>query len=165
MLLVTRGIDAKSEEQVFQLFKKHFVETDLVSKDYEDVVTLGKMKLLGELSKRKDEILQLAQDMESLYKGMDDSLRFKSERKEADDAGDSKAADFVEKDFRGVACPMNFVKTKLVLEPMTSGEKLKILLDDGEPINNVPNSVKLEGHKILEQTQVGPHWEVLIQRK
>ena len=45
---------------------------------------------------------------------------------------------------------------------MSVGQTLKILLDDGEPIENVPNSVQLEGHKILEKEHVGPHWEVLI---
>ena len=44
---------------------------------------------------------------------------------------------------------MNFVKTKLVLETMSTGDRLNILLDDGAPIQNVPNSVELEGHKVL----------------
>ena len=60
---------------------------------------------------------------------------------------------------------MNFVKTKLVLDTLKSGDKLRIFLDDGEPIENVPNSVKLEGHAILEQTQVASYWSVLIQKK
>ena len=59
---------------------------------------------------------------------------------------------------------MNFVKTKLVLATMQSSEHLKILLDDGEPIQNVPNSVQLEGHKVLSKTKVESYWEVLIQK-
>ena len=58
-----------------------------------------------------------------------------------------------------------FCKTKLVLETMQSGELLEILLDDGAPIQNVPNSVKLEGHKVLEQERKDDgHWRVLIQK-
>ena len=49
---------------------------------------------------------------------------------------------------------MNFVKTKLVLETLSIGDRLTVLLDDGAPIQNVPNSVQLEGHKILSKTQV-----------
>ena len=41
---------------------------------------------------------------------------------------------------------------------------LQILIDDGEPIQNVPNSVELEGHKILDKTQKGTYWEVLIKK-
>jgi tRNA 2-thiouridine synthesizing protein A len=53
-------------------------------------------------------------------------------------------------DLRGVLCPINFVKTKLKLEELESGQKLEVLLDEGEPITNVPRSVKQEGHQILK---------------
>ncbi|MFQ5442691.1 MAG: sulfurtransferase TusA family protein [Thermodesulfobacteriota bacterium] len=52
-------------------------------------------------------------------------------------------------DLRGVMCPTNFVKTKLKLEAMDDGEVLEVILDSGEPIQNVPKSVKEEGHKIV----------------
>jgi sulfite reductase (ferredoxin) len=70
----------------------------------------------------------------------------------------------IERDYRGVACPMNFVKVKLDLSKMKSGEHLKILLDDGQPIENVPRSVAQEGHKILSQVQDGKAWSVLIEK-
>ncbi|KXK30659.1 MAG: hypothetical protein UZ01_01328 [Candidatus Brocadia sinica] len=35
-------------------------------------------------------------------------------------------------DLRGVLCPINFVKTKLKLEMMDSGQILEVILDDGE---------------------------------
>src|SRR5574340_715496 len=49
-------------------------------------------------------------------------------------------------DLRGVACPLNYVKTKLKLEMMDAGEKLEVWLDAGEPIKNVPMSLKNDGH-------------------
>jgi tRNA 2-thiouridine synthesizing protein A len=51
-------------------------------------------------------------------------------------------------DLCGVACPMNFVKTKLQLEMMEVSEVLEVILDDGEPMRSVPRSLKEEGHKI-----------------
>ncbi|MBN4054283.1 sulfurtransferase TusA family protein [Nitrospira defluvii] len=62
-------------------------------------------------------------------------------------------------DLSGVMCPMNFVKTKLQLEDMAPGQILEVILDDGEPVKNVPRSVKAEGHKILEleETSDGHH--------
>ena len=71
----------------------------------------------------------------------------------------------VKKDFRGVMCPMNFVKTKIALTPMQSGQILEILLDDGAPIENVPGSVKNEGHTILSTEKVENYWKVLIKKK
>jgi len=53
-------------------------------------------------------------------------------------------------DLRGVMCPMNFVKAKLKLEAIETGEVLEIVLDSGEPIQNVPKSIKDEGHQIID---------------
>ncbi|UCG13249.1 MAG: sulfurtransferase TusA family protein [Deltaproteobacteria bacterium] len=47
---------------------------------------------------------------------------------------------------------------------MKSGETLEILLDDGDPIRNVPESVQGEGHRVLDQERFGDHWRVLIEK-
>jgi TusA-related sulfurtransferase len=52
-------------------------------------------------------------------------------------------------DLRGVLCPMNWVRTKLALEELPEGDTLDVILDDGEPMRNVPRSAKGEGHRIL----------------
>jgi FdhD protein len=52
-------------------------------------------------------------------------------------------------DLRGVSCPTNFIKAKLALKMVDSGEIVEFLLDDGEPVKNVPQSLKAEGHKLL----------------
>jgi TusA-related sulfurtransferase len=56
-------------------------------------------------------------------------------------------------DLRGVSCPTNFVKAKLALEELDDGTITQILLDDGEPVKNVPRSLKADGHKLLGLTQ------------
>jgi len=53
-------------------------------------------------------------------------------------------------DLKGVLCPINFVKTKIRLEEMEDGQILEIFLDGGEPMQNVPRSIKEEGHKIIK---------------
>ena len=98
----------------------------------------------------------------SLYQSMDDSFHFKSEG--AAPRVPVEPMEVVFKDLRGVACPMNFVKAKIVLDTMTAGQRLAVLLDDGAPINNVPRSIQSEGHKVLEQTMKGNHWYVLIEK-
>ena len=59
-------------------------------------------------------------------------------------------------DLRGVACPMNFVKTRLKLDKMATGERLEVLLDSGEPIESVSSSVLSEGHLIESSTLISP---------
>ena len=89
-----------------------------------------------------------------------------SENEQKSSAGEPEAiSPDVKKDFRGVMCPMNFVKTKIALTPMKSGQILEILLDDGAPIENVPGSVKNEGHTILSTEKVENYWKVLIKKK
>jgi tRNA 2-thiouridine synthesizing protein A len=60
-------------------------------------------------------------------------------------------------DLRGVSCPTNFVKAKLALEDIENGTVVQMLLDDGEPVKNVPRSLKADGHKLigLKQTDEG----------
>ena len=68
-------------------------------------------------------------------------------------------------DLRGVICPYNFVKTKLKLETMEPGQVLSVLLDEGDPIRNVPRSVENEGHTVLAQERVEKVYRVLIRRE
>jgi tRNA 2-thiouridine synthesizing protein A len=71
----------------------------------------------------------------------------------------------IELDLRGVICPYNFVKTKLKLETMDQGQILAVLLDDGDPIKNVPRSVENERHTVLAQDRVGSAYRVRIRRE
>ncbi|MDH4360580.1 MAG: sulfurtransferase TusA family protein [Nitrospirota bacterium] len=70
-----------------------------------------------------------------------------------------------ELDLRGVICPYNFVKTKLKLETLEIGDQLSVLLDEGEPIRNVPQSITNEGHQILKQERIGQYYQVVIQKE
>lgn len=68
-------------------------------------------------------------------------------------------------DLRGVSCPTNFVKAKLALEDLAEGETSMILLDDGEPVKNVPRSLKADGHRLLglAQTEAG-HYILTLEK-
>jgi tRNA 2-thiouridine synthesizing protein A len=69
-----------------------------------------------------------------------------------------------ELDLRGVICPYNFVKTKLKLETMEQGQILSVILDAGDPIRNVPQSVSNEGHTVLSQEPINQSYRVIIRR-
>lgn len=53
-------------------------------------------------------------------------------------------------DITDVNCPVTFVKTKVALEELDEGQILQVHLNDGEPVQNVPRSLKDEGHKVLK---------------
>ena len=68
-------------------------------------------------------------------------------------------------DLRNVACPLNFVKAKLKLEQMQAGQILEIIVDDGEPMANLPRAVKEEGHKIISvENMFGNSFKLLIEK-
>ncbi len=56
-------------------------------------------------------------------------------------------------DITDVVCPVTFVKAKVALDELDEGDILSIRLNDGEPVNNVPRSLKEEGHKVLKLSQ------------
>ena len=53
-------------------------------------------------------------------------------------------------DITDVVCPVTFVKAKVALEGLDEGQVLSIRMNDGEPVQNVPRSIKEEGHQILK---------------
>lgn len=68
-------------------------------------------------------------------------------------------------DLRGVACPMNFVKTRLFLDKIATGDVVDVLLDDGEPIESVSSSVDSEGHAIERRIKCDEGHHLLSIRK
>ena len=194
MLLVTRGLDPRTDEDVYNGFEKEFIAAGIIPQKFK--VLTDKARNSASLIEQKPLIDELADLLNDLYQNMDDSLQFKlpAEKTQVEQVAEEKNAEEkapaeqvseekapaekasaaeetetivpdVKKDFRGVMCPMNFVKTKIALTPMQSGQILEILLDDGAPIENVPGSVKNEGHTILSTEKVENYWKVLIKKK
>lgn len=53
-------------------------------------------------------------------------------------------------DITDKVCPLTFVKAKVAIDELDDGEILAIRMNDGEPVQNVPRSLKEEGHQILK---------------
>ena len=166
MLLITRGAEPKNTTEVFNEFLSKFIDAKLISNVYRESVEIARDDQQYDLSEKKETILDLSRAVIDLYEGMDDSLQFKN-LENADKSNSTEIPKQItarKKDFRGVACPMNFVKTKIELATLKSGDLLEILLDEGEPIENVPGSIKGEGHKVLDQKKVDDYWLVTIKK-
>lgn len=199
VLLVSRAVEPKSEQEAYNYFREHFINGGLVDRSVDGLLKVAESGTYDALVGQKDQVFKLAARMQLLYDVMDPSFNFKlpegeqqpsasadhvtwttpatataatvataaaaatvkSAAKEAA-AGNAPAA---VKDFRGVGCPMNFVKTKIELAKLKPHDILEIYLDDGAPIENVPGSVREEGHKVLAQKKVGDHWSVLIEKR
>ena len=53
-------------------------------------------------------------------------------------------------DITDVVCPTTFVKAKVAIDELEDGEVIAIRMNDGELVQNVPRSIKEEGHQILK---------------
>lgn len=67
-------------------------------------------------------------------------------------------------DLRGTPCPLNFVRTKLKLEQMAPGSLLEVWLDSGEPIEQVPDSLRMDGYGIEAINDCGGYFAVRVRR-
>jgi len=173
MLLVTRGVEPKNEIETYEVFLRHFIDTGIVEESFRGLIQDALSRDYQAILKKEDEVYHLAQKVEYLYENMDNGFNFKMTeapitlKEDAVSFKESQGRDtpVLLKDLRGITCPLNFVKTKVELSKLNSGEVLEIWLDDGDPIENVPGSVRAEGHEVISQKKIEAYWSVLIRKK
>jgi len=180
-LLVTEGLEPSTDSETFIEFDSRIAQKGVVPAMYREL-----NKKVGDLGP-KDTSGESAREKMAFAKGFVDACRVATDQMGKDlklpSTGETKAQAIpvasVAKpvvpaptgapvyDLRGVACPLNYVKTKLKLEMMDAGEKLEVWLDAGEPIKNVPMSLKNDGHLVLLQEALEPeaaHYRVLVEK-
>lgn len=60
---------------------------------------------------------------------------------------------------------MTFVRTKLKLAQMVSGDVLEVFLQDGEPLENIPLSAREQGYEVISVEHVqGSVHKVVIKK-
>lgn len=55
-------------------------------------------------------------------------------------------------DITDVVCPVTYVKVKVELEDMEPGQVLSVRLNSGDALQNVPRSLKNDGHHVFDVT-------------
>jgi tRNA 2-thiouridine synthesizing protein A len=68
-------------------------------------------------------------------------------------------------DITAETCPMTFVRTRLALDRMASGETLLVRLRGEEPRRNIPRTALEQGHAILLETAAPDGSVMLLLRK
>ncbi|MDH4096700.1 MAG: sulfurtransferase TusA family protein [Nitrospira sp.] len=182
-LLVTEGLEPSTDSETFIEFDSRIAQKGTVSPIYRNL-----NKTVGDLGPKETTEISAREKM-AFAKGFVDACRAATEQMGKDlklaavqevQAPPPPAPAPVEVataapvqtgapvyDLRGVACPLNYVKTKLKLEMMDAGEQLEVWLDAGEPIKNVPMSLKNDGHKVLLQEALeldATHYRVLVEK-
>ena len=167
-LLVTRGAQPRDDLDALKLFQEHFVAQGLVEPALAPIVENAIQVAAASDPEtafvvRSDVVAVFIDAVKTLYQNMDSSLRFAPPPEPPPAAAPSEDAEAVTEDYRGVSCPLNYVKAKLALEKMKPGEELTLILGD-EGLANVPASAAADGHEILSITR-GPEGNRLVIRK
>lgn len=169
-LLIVKGVDAKDAETAISAFKDKFISAGIASKKFEDIDKIYK-EIDNQSPQERQQTLLFLKDffnhIKSLYKSMDSSFNFplleEKEEKENKEPVKEKEHNFL--DLKGTPCPINYVKAKLVLENLKTSDILEIILDEGEPIANVPKSLEADGHKILKIEKINRHYKIVVEKK
>ncbi len=181
-LLVTEGIDPNTDADTLAEFDQ-FADrqnglipqtyrglartvSDLGTKDNSSAFTNQKMAFAKGFVEHCRKLTEAVG--EDLKLGLAEESPDATELAQAESAAQSEPAqDVTVLDLRGVMCPLNYVKTKLKLEMMDEGERLEVWLDAGEPIKNVPMSLRNDGHKVLGEDPLEAdeqHFKVLVEK-
>ena len=177
-LLVTEGVDPATDADTFQEFDLRLASKGIVPAMYKNlgaqVGDLGSKDATAETAAEKMAFAkQFLAVCRAATEQMGKDLKLAQVKEEAVPPATpalvpaAPVATAPVYDLRGVACPMNYVKTKLKLEMMDNGEQLEVWLDAGEPIRNVPMSLRNDGHKILEEGPLEPeatHFKILVEK-
>lgn len=68
-------------------------------------------------------------------------------------------------DLRGVVCPRNAARSRLVLAGLPEGFRIDILLDEGSPIENVPQALVADGHFVENRHKKGNFWVLTVVKR
>lgn len=171
-LLITQGQEARGDEEALRLFEEFFLERRLVNASFRNLITEARQCVTAAQSDEvftadRRTVSAFVKAIHALYASMDDSLRFPahggSTEEDKETGMVSQAVADRVADLRGVVCPLNYVKVKLILAGMGSGQVLSVHLDE-EGARNVPASAESDGHKVLSEQKEGDHWSVLIRK-
>ncbi len=167
-LLVTFGLEPKKDREIFRAFGRHLIEPGWVKATTAQLLDDAidwRMADRDSLEDLLPQARELAERVEALFLSLDAGFNFKIQPIEQKDSSAETVKQTHLADLRGVACPLNFVKAKLEIEKIEVGEVLDVLLDEGEPVRNVPASFDDQGHEVIEIKETGDHFRVRVRRK
>ena len=153
--MAVRGIDTDKDRVILAEFKTEFIDKNLSDKHYSELLDAALDYKLGDIDSLlsyQDQIDALIERVDFLFNSLNAKLEFELEEVTSDNNNEDKnILGNKVADLRGVKCPMNFVKAKVAIAPLNSGDIIDIYLDEGAPIANVPQSLASEGHEILSK--------------
>ncbi|RUM50533.1 MAG: hypothetical protein DSY47_01410, partial [Hydrogenothermus sp.] len=153
-LLIPFGIKAEGKDAI-EKFIEHIIGRKLIDERYVRLLT-GE---IGEVDMFFQESKNLYNDAKRLYF----KLRRETEEKTKEKEEEKARKEFL--DLRGVECPFNYVQAKMKIKEMEVGSILVITLDDEESIRSVPQSLRDDGHEIIDIQEEDGIYTVIVRKR
>ena len=174
-LLVTEGMDFNDNWECLKKFQSLVIDMEIVSAKFAKLIDSFEVTPESKDDKIAEwwlsEARQLLEECKAVQEKMkaDKSLRIRvggedPKEKAVASSKPSNGGSVQSINLLGVKCPFNYVKTKIKLETMASGNILEVLLDAGEPSENVPRSIKNDGHKVVSLTEENGHYKLTVEK-
>jgi sulfite reductase (ferredoxin) len=168
-LLVVMGVDPKDDSQTIDAFIEKFVTARIAPPAFDDLKQV--YESVRDQTSEKERAYTYAEKLyeavKEIYSLMDSSFHFPVRFKDSptgEEAPSDKTAVEVY-DLRGTACPLNYVKAKLKLESLQTGDLLELYLDQGEALENVPKSLHNDGQEIVATEKAEGFYKVTVRKK
>jgi len=65
-------------------------------------------------------------------------------------------------DLRGVRCPLSWAKAKVLLETLSSGDEVTLILDDPKGVRDIPRAAEAEGYAVADPEPIGSAWQLTV---
>ena len=167
-LLITRGLEPRKDREIFTAFTEHLIQPGWVARETKELLDQAldyRLADADDISHLEESVARMLARIEELFRSLDAKLNFGVEPLCAKSSEEKSVEDSMQViDLRGVKCPLNFVKAKLALEKINVGQVLNVLLDDGEPVANVPASFSEQGQEVVDVAKQGEHFCVKVRR-
>ena len=178
-VLVPEGIDPNTDAETLSEFEQRFGKTGRIAAGYSTpTLSIGDLGPKETTAAFAQEKLAYAKGFVEACKELTEAMGKELKMKETKDKSTTETASeptpevkttsdskpITTLDLRGVMCPINYVKTKLKLEMMDSGEILEVWLDAGDPIRNVPQSLRNDGQKVIAEVPSENFFKVTVEK-
>ncbi|ACO04466.1 MAG TPA: hypothetical protein DEP48_06910 [Persephonella sp.] len=153
-LLIPFGVKAEGKDAIDR-FIEHIIGRKLIDERYISLLT-GEIK---DIDKLLEESKKFYQDAKRTYL----KLRRDTEKKKEEKKEETARKEFL--DLRGVECPFNYVKAKMKLKEMDTGSILVLTIDGEESIRSVPQSIRDDGHEIIDIQEENGYYTVVVRKR
>jgi len=158
-LLVTYGIDPETDEELFREFNSKIITRGFMPETYRSLFKVFNEKEIPSIDEAFEKLYETEKFMEDCCAAY---TRINPNANLVDEGHEEVKLERM--DLSGVACPFNYIKVKLALEGVNPGTRLEVVLDSGQPVKNVPQSLLNDGHKIISKEPINGRFLITVEK-